>query len=108
MLPHGNRAAFDVYAAGGPVEKGVNGNKFGLNNGLQIGDFMLQKLVGVHQAMAVILDPNFFNPANSIEKNIENNLLDEFSSLFKEPDFLLCEELHIRSNSESKHILWEN
>jgi AAA+ ATPase superfamily predicted ATPase len=36
---------------------------------------------------------NFFNPAHSVEKNIEDNLLDEFSPLFREPDFLLREEL---------------
>ena len=36
---------------------------------------------------------NFFNPAQSVEKNIEDNLLDEFSALFREPDFLLREEL---------------
>ena len=36
---------------------------------------------------------NFFNPANSIEKNIEDNLLNEFAPLFREPEFLLREEL---------------
>ncbi len=36
---------------------------------------------------------NFFNPAYSVEKNIEENLLNEFSPLFREPDFLLREEL---------------
>jgi AAA+ ATPase superfamily predicted ATPase len=36
---------------------------------------------------------NFFNPVHSVEKNIEDNLLNEFSPLFREPDFLLREEL---------------
>jgi AAA+ ATPase superfamily predicted ATPase len=36
---------------------------------------------------------NFFNSAHSVEKNIEDNLLNEFSPLFREPDFLLREEL---------------
>ena len=36
---------------------------------------------------------NFFNPQHSVEKNIEDNLLNEFSPLFREPDFLLREEL---------------
>jgi len=36
---------------------------------------------------------NFFNPLHSVEKNIEDNLLNEFSPLFREPDFLLREEL---------------
>ncbi len=36
---------------------------------------------------------NFFNPLYSVEKNIEDNLLNEFSPLFREPDFLLREEL---------------
>ena len=36
---------------------------------------------------------NYFNSANSVEKNIEDNLLNEFSPLFREPDFLLREEL---------------
>jgi hypothetical protein len=36
---------------------------------------------------------NFFNPAHSVEKNIEDNLLNEFSPLFREPEFLLREEL---------------
>lgn len=35
----------------------------------------------------------FFNQTLSIEKNIEENILDEFSPLFREPDFLLREEL---------------
>lgn len=34
-----------------------------------------------------------FDPARSVEKNIEDNLLDEFAPLFREPDFLLREEL---------------
>lgn len=36
---------------------------------------------------------NFFNPAHSVEKNIEDNLLNEFSPLYREPEFLLREEL---------------
>jgi len=36
---------------------------------------------------------NFFNPVHSVEKNIENNLLNEFSPLYREPEFLLREEL---------------
>ena len=36
---------------------------------------------------------NFFNQANSVEKNIEDNLLNEYSPLYREPDFLLREEL---------------
>ena len=36
---------------------------------------------------------NFFKPQYSVEKNIEDNLLNEFSPLFREPDFLLREEL---------------
>ncbi|MEJ2164047.1 MAG: ATP-binding protein [Desulfobacterales bacterium] len=36
---------------------------------------------------------NFFNPVHSVEKNIEENLLDEYSPLFREPDFLLREVL---------------
>jgi AAA+ ATPase superfamily predicted ATPase len=36
---------------------------------------------------------NFFNPVHSVEKNIEDNLLNEFAPLFREPDFLLREEL---------------
>jgi uncharacterized protein len=36
---------------------------------------------------------NFFNPAYSVEKNIEDQLLNEFSPLFREPEFLLREEL---------------
>lgn len=36
---------------------------------------------------------NFYDPLHSVEKNIENNLLNEFSPLFREPDFLLREEL---------------
>ncbi|MBW1797170.1 MAG: ATP-binding protein [Deltaproteobacteria bacterium] len=35
----------------------------------------------------------FFNQAHSIERNIEEKLLDEFGPLFREPDFLLREEL---------------
>jgi len=35
----------------------------------------------------------FFDQAHSVEKNIEEKLLDEFGPLFREPDFLLREEL---------------
>jgi AAA+ ATPase superfamily predicted ATPase len=35
----------------------------------------------------------FFNQTYSLEKNIELNLLDEFGPLFREPEFLLREEL---------------
>ena len=35
----------------------------------------------------------FFNQAHSIERNVEEKLLDEFGPLFSEPDFLLREEL---------------
>jgi AAA+ ATPase superfamily predicted ATPase len=35
----------------------------------------------------------FFNQANSVERNMEEKLLDEFGPLFREPDFLLREEL---------------
>jgi AAA+ ATPase superfamily predicted ATPase len=35
----------------------------------------------------------FFNQAQSLERNIEVNLLNEFGPLFREPDFLLREEL---------------
>jgi len=35
----------------------------------------------------------FFNQASSVERNIEDNLLNEFSPLFREPEFLLREEL---------------
>lgn len=35
----------------------------------------------------------FFKEGNSLIKNIENNLFDEFAPLFREPDFLLKEEL---------------
>jgi uncharacterized protein len=35
----------------------------------------------------------FFDTGRSIEQNIESNLLDEFAPLFREPDFLLREEL---------------
>lgn len=35
----------------------------------------------------------FFNQAHSVERNIEETLLDEFGPLFREPDFLLREEL---------------
>jgi AAA+ ATPase superfamily predicted ATPase len=34
-----------------------------------------------------------FDPARSVEQNIEAQLLDEFAPLFREPDFLLREEL---------------
>ena len=35
----------------------------------------------------------FFNQGQSVENNIEANLLDEFGPLFREPEFLLREEL---------------
>jgi hypothetical protein len=35
----------------------------------------------------------FFDQAHSVERNIEENVLDEFGPLFREPDFLLREEL---------------
>ncbi len=35
----------------------------------------------------------FFNQTKSVEKNIEEKLLDEFGPLFREPEFLLREEL---------------
>ena len=35
----------------------------------------------------------FFNQARSFERNLELNLLDEFGPLFREPEFLLREEL---------------
>ncbi|MBI4602880.1 MAG: ATP-binding protein [Planctomycetes bacterium] len=35
----------------------------------------------------------FFSPADSIRTNIENNFLSEFAALYREPDFLLREEL---------------
>ena len=35
----------------------------------------------------------FFNQAHSVEKNIEKTLLDEFGPMFREPEFLLREEL---------------
>jgi hypothetical protein len=35
----------------------------------------------------------FFDQAHSVERNIEENFLDEFGPLFREPDFLLREEL---------------
>ena len=35
----------------------------------------------------------FFKQTRSVEKNIEENVLDEFGPLFREPDFLLREEL---------------
>ncbi len=35
----------------------------------------------------------FFYPSRSVEKNIEMNLLSEFAPLFREPEFLLREEL---------------
>ncbi|MCP4667242.1 MAG: ATP-binding protein [Deltaproteobacteria bacterium] len=35
----------------------------------------------------------YFNQAHSVERNIEETLLDEFGPLFREPDFLLREEL---------------
>lgn len=35
----------------------------------------------------------FFNQASSVEKNIEENILNEFGPMFREPDFLLREEL---------------
>lgn len=35
----------------------------------------------------------FFDPARSVESNIEQNLFDELAPLFREPDFLLREEL---------------
>jgi AAA+ ATPase superfamily predicted ATPase len=35
----------------------------------------------------------FFNQMHSLERNIESNLLDEFGPLFREPEFLLREEL---------------
>jgi len=35
----------------------------------------------------------FFDPKQSVEKNIETTILDEFAPLFREPDFLLREEL---------------
>jgi len=36
---------------------------------------------------------NFFKQTHSVERNIEENVLDEFGPLFREPDFLLREEL---------------
>lgn len=36
---------------------------------------------------------NFFKTGQSVYKNIENNFFDEFSPLFREPEFLLREEL---------------
>lgn len=35
----------------------------------------------------------FFDQARSVEKNIQDKILDEFGPLFREPDFLLREEL---------------
>jgi AAA+ ATPase superfamily predicted ATPase len=35
----------------------------------------------------------FFNQARSVERNIEETLLDEFGPMFREPEFLLREEL---------------
>ena len=40
----------------------------------------------------------FFSPADSIRANIENNLLSEFAPLYREPDFLLREELREVAN----------
>lgn len=40
----------------------------------------------------------FFNQAHSVERNIEEKLLDEFGPLFREPDFLLREELRDLEN----------
>ncbi len=40
----------------------------------------------------------FFSPADSIRANIENNLLGEFAPLYREPDFLLREELREVAN----------
>ena len=40
----------------------------------------------------------FFSPADSIRANIESNLLSEFAPLYREPDFLLREELREVAN----------
>ena len=40
----------------------------------------------------------FFSPADSIRSNIESNLLSEFAPLYREPDFLLREELREVAN----------
>jgi len=53
----------------------------------------------VNQAMAyficggIPLYLRFFNPNNSIEKNVQETLLSEFGPMFREPEFLLREEL---------------
>lgn len=40
----------------------------------------------------------FFSPADSVRANIESNLLSEFAPLYREPDFLLREELREVAN----------
>ena len=40
----------------------------------------------------------FFSPSDSIRSNIESNLLSEFAPLYREPDFLLREELREVAN----------
>ena len=54
MAPSGNGVGVNINLL--TRNDPVDGNKFWLDNLLQVGDFMFQKLVVVHQTVPVILD----------------------------------------------------